>query len=241
MTSPQQWPLRLDFLGLSPDIGGGSNYKAEHDMPDWTVRAPGAATDQNDQGADQATPETSISQTSAPPNEDPMVALAREAADYKDKLLRSLAEMENLRKRTERQVADARDYGIAAFARDLLAVADNMERALGALDADLREKADTGTKALLDGVELIERELLKVLEKHGVKKYDPLGEKFDPNLHQAMYQVPDPSRPAGTVAQVVQPVYMIGDRMLRPALVGVAVGGPKAAAEPPANDNAGIS
>jgi molecular chaperone GrpE len=204
-------------------------------MPDTTVRAPGAATDQNDQ---PAAPETN---PAAAPNEDQMAALAREAADYKDRLLRSLAEMENLRKRTERQVADARDYGIAAFARDILAVADNMERALGALDADLREKADAGTKALLDGVELTERELLKVLEKHGVKKFDPLGEKFDPNLHQAMYQVPDPSRPAGTVAQVVQPGYMIGDRMLRPALVGVAIGGPKASAEPPANDNAGIS
>jgi molecular chaperone GrpE len=206
-------------------------------MPDTTVRAPGAATDQNDQ---PTTPETPANPAAAP-NEDQMAALAREAADYKDRLLRSLAEMENLRKRTERQVVDARDYGIAAFARDILAVADNMERALGALDADLREKADAGTKALLDGVELTERELLKVLEKHGVKKFDPLGEKFDPNLHQAMYQVPDPSRPAGTVAQVVQPGYMIGDRMLRPALVGVAVGGPKAAAEPPANDNAGIS
>jgi molecular chaperone GrpE len=110
---------------------------------------------------------------------------------------------------------------------------------LGALDADLREKADAGTKALLDGVELTERELLKVLEKHGVKKFDPLGEKFDPNLHQAMYEIPDPSQPAGTVAQVVQPGYMIGERVLRPALVAVAKGGPKAAAEPPANDNAG--
>jgi molecular chaperone GrpE len=206
-------------------------------MPDTTVRAPGAATDHNDQ---PATPETSANAAAAP-NEDQMAALAREAADYKDKLLRSLAEMENLRKRTDRQVADARDYGIAAFARDILAVADNMERALGALDADLREKADASTKALLDGVELTERELLKVLDKHGVKKFDPLGEKFDPNLHQAMYQVPDPSRPAGTVAQVVQPGYMIGDRMLRPALVGVAIGGPKASAEPPANDNAGLS
>jgi molecular chaperone GrpE len=233
--------LRLDFLGLSPDIGGGSNYKREHDMPDWTVRAPGAATDQNDQGADQAAPETSISQTPAAPNEDPMVALAREAADYKDRLLRSLAEMENLRKRTERQVADARDYGIAAFARDILAVADNMERALGALDAELREKADGGTKALLDGVELTERELLKVLEKHGVKKFEPLDEKFDPNLHQAMFELPDASRPAGTVARVIQPGYMIGERILRPALVAVAKGGPKGSMEPPANDNAGAS
>jgi molecular chaperone GrpE len=166
-------------------------------------------------------------------------ALSKESADYKDKLLRTLAEMENLRRRTEREIADTRLYGISAFARDIIAVADNMQRALGALDAELREKADAGTKALLDGVELTERELLKVLEKHGVKKFDPLGEKFDPNLHQAMYEIPDPSQPAGTVAQVVQPGYMIGERVLRPALVAVAKGGPKAAAEPPANDNAG--
>jgi molecular chaperone GrpE len=166
-------------------------------------------------------------------------ALSKESAEYKDKLLRTLAEMENLRRRTEREIADTRLYAISAFARDVIAVADNMQRALGALDAELREKADGGTKALLDGVELTERELLKVLEKHGIKKFDPLGEKFDPNLHQAMYEIPDPSQPAGTVAQVVQPGYMIGERVLRPALVAVAKGGPKAAAEPPANDNSG--
>jgi molecular chaperone GrpE len=173
--------------------------------------------------------------------------LSKEAAEYKDRMLRTLAEMENLRKRTDREVADSRVYGISNFARDILAVADNMDRALGALDKELREKADAGTKALLDGVELTERELHKVLEKHGVKKFEPMGEKFDPNLHQAMYEVPDPSRPAGTVAQVIQPGYMIGERVLRPALVGVAKGGPKLAAEPPApaaerpsaNDNAG--
>jgi molecular chaperone GrpE len=158
------------------------------------------------------------------------------AAEYKDKLLRLLAEMENLRRRTEREIADARAYGISNFARDVIAVADNMDRALGALDEDLREKADASTKALLDGVELTERELLKVLEKHGVKKFEPLGEKFDPNVHQAMFELPDPTRPAGTVAQVVQPGYMIGERVLRPALVAVAKGGPKApAAEPQAN------
>jgi len=159
--------------------------------------------------------------------------LARESADNKDKLLRALAEMENMRRRTERQVADARDYGITAFARDVLAVADNMSRALAALDKELREKAESGVKALLDGVELTERELLKVLDKHGVKKFEPNGEKFDPNLHQAMYEVPDPSLPAGTVAQVVQAGYMIGERVLRPALVGVAKGGPKAPPAPP--------
>jgi molecular chaperone GrpE len=171
-----------------------------------------------------------------------MTALAREAADYKDKLLRSLAEMENLRKRTERQVADAREYGIAGFARDIVAVADNMARALAALDSELREKADASLKALLDGVELTERELLKVLEKHGVRKFEPIGEKFDPNLHHAMFEMPDPSRPAGTVAQVVQPGYMIGERVLRPALVGIARGEPKpGVAESPANDNADAS
>ena len=159
------------------------------------------------------------------------------AAEYKDKLLRLLAEMENLRRRTEREIADARTYGVSAFARDIVAVADNMDRALGALDAGLREKADAGTKALLDGVELTERELLNVLEKHGVKKFEPLGEKFDPNLHQAMFELPDPTRIAGTVAQVMQPGYTIGERVLRPALVAVAKGGPKAApaAEPQAN------
>ena len=182
----------------------------------------------------------------AEPTEEAKIAalietLSKENADYKDRLLRTLAEMENLRRRTEREIADSRAYGIQAFARDILAVADNMDRALGALDKELREKADAGTKALLDGVELTERELLKVLEKHGVKKFEPLGEKFDPNLHQAMYEVPDPSRPAGTIAQVVQPGYMIGERMLRPALVGIAKGGPKLAAEPVANDNAGAA
>jgi molecular chaperone GrpE len=149
--------------------------------------------------------------------------------------------MENLRRRTEREIADTRVYAISAFARDILAVADNMDRALQALDAELREKADAGVKALLDGVELTERELHKVLEKHGVKKFEPMGEKFDPNLHQAMFEMPDPARPAGTVAQVVQPGYMIGERILRPALVAVAKGGPKATSEAPANDNAGES
>ena len=165
---------------------------------------------------------------------------ARVAAEYKDKLLRVLAEMENLRRRTAREIADTRAYGISAFARDILAVADNMERALAALDAEIREKADAGVKALLDGVELTERELKKVLEKHGVRKFEPLGEKFDPNLHQAMFEMPDPSRPVGTVAQVVQPGYMIGERVLRPALVAVAKGGPKAAVAG-ANDNAGAN
>jgi len=172
---------------------------------------------------------------------DPMAALAREAAEYKDRWLRGMAEMENLRRRTEREVADARVYGITQFARDVVLVADNMERALQALDDELRAKADAGVKGLLDGVELTERELLKVLEKHGVQKLEPKGQKFDPHRHQAMFEVPDETVPSGTVVQVVQAGYMIGDRVLRPAMVGIAKGGPKASAaadsEAPANDN----
>lgn len=167
-----------------------------------------------------------------------VTAALEAAADFKDKLLRSLAEMENLRRRTEREVADARAYGITAFARDVLGVADNMRRALEAGGQELRASGDAHVIALLDGVELTERELLKSLEKNGIKRIEPLGEKFDPNLHQAMYEVPDPSVPAGTIAQVVQAGYLIGDRVLRPALVAVAKGVPKAAAEPSANDNA---
>jgi molecular chaperone GrpE len=164
-------------------------------------------------------------------------ALARELAEYKEKLLRALADMENLRSRTAREIMNARSYSISAFAGDILAVADNMERALQALDGELREKSDAGVKALLDGVELTERELHKVLDKHGVKKFEPMGEKFDPHRHQAMFEIPDAALPAGTVARVEQPGYMIGERVLRPALVAVVKGGPKG--ETPANDNAG--
>jgi molecular chaperone GrpE len=172
------------------------------------------------------------------PAEDPAVALAREAAELKDKLLRTLAEMENLRTRTARDVADTRTYAVASFARDILTVADNMDRAMQSLRGELKENTDAGVKVLLDGVELTERELLKVLEKHGVRKFEPQpGEKFDPNLHQAMFEVVDPSLPGGSVAQVVQAGYMIGERMLRPALVAVAKAAPKAPAESSANDN----
>ena len=180
--------------------------------------------------ADEAAPETAA----AAPQVDPVAVLAREAADMKDRLLRTLAEMENLRRRTDKEVADARTYGVTNFARDMLAVADNMERALKALDDEIRTKADAGLKALLDGVELTERELIKVMEKHGVTKVEPLGQKFDPNRHQAMYEIEDASVPSGSVIQVMQAGYLIGERVLRPALVAVSKGGGK---PPPANDN----
>ena len=169
------------------------------------------------------------------PKVDSVAEAKREAAEFKDKLLRTLAEMENLRKRTEREVLDARVYGIASFARDVLAVADNMHRALAAIGPELREAADAKVKALIEGVELTERELLKSLEKNGVKKFSPEGEKFDPNVHQAMYEIPTSDLPPGQVAQVIQAGYMIGDRVLRPAMVAVSKAAPKPASS--ANDN----
>jgi molecular chaperone GrpE len=154
---------------------------------------------------------------------------AKEAAEARDKMLRTLAEMENLRKRTAREVADARMYGISGFARDVLEIADNLQRALDAVPAEARANADPGLKSLIEGVELTERSLHNTLEKYGVKRLDPSGNKFDPNFHQAMYEVPDASVPAGTVVQVVQAGYTIGDRVLRPALVGVSKGGARVA------------
>ena len=163
-------------------------------------------------------------------------ALSKEVAEARDKMLRTLAEMENLRQRTRREVADAKTYGITGFARDVLEIADNLQRALDAVPAEARAAADPGLKALIEGVELTERSLLNALEKNGVKKFDPSGEKFDPNFQQAMYEVPDASVPSGTVVQVVQAGYTIGERVLRPALVGVSKGGAKAAPAP-ANGN----
>jgi len=170
------------------------------------------------------------------PEEGSMELLVKEATESRDKMLRTLAEMENLRKRTAKEVADARAYGITGFARDILDIADNLQRALDAIPAEAKETADPGIKAFIEGVELTERSLLNTLEKNGVKKFDPSGEKFDPNFQQAMYEVPDPSVPAGTVVQVVQAGFMIGERVLRPALVAVSKGGAKAA--PANNDSA---
>jgi len=181
-----------------------------------------------------------VAQASADASEQPAqqsTALEREHTETKDRLLRALAEMENLRKRTEREVADSRLYSVTSFARDLLVVADNMRRALDTVTPELRESAESSVKSLIEGVELTERELLKALEKNGVRQFTPQGEKFDPNVHQAMFEIPDATVPAGSVVQVIQPGYMLGDRVLRPALVGVSKGGPKTAPASAGNDN----
>jgi molecular chaperone GrpE len=156
-------------------------------------------------------------------------ALNAENTQLKDRVLRTLAEMENLRRRTEREVADAKTYGVTGFARDMLTAVDNLARALEHVPAEARAAADPHLKSLIEGVDLTARDLEAALGRHGVKKLDPKGQKFDPNFHQAIFEAPDESVPAGTVSQVVQTGWTIGDRVLRPAMVGISKGGPKAA------------
>ncbi|MBS7538553.1 nucleotide exchange factor GrpE [Ancylobacter lacus] len=154
--------------------------------------------------------------------------LEAEIAALKDKFLRAFAEADNVRRRAEREVADAKIYGISSFARDVLTLSDDFERALGAIDAEARANAQGTLKTLLEGIDLTSRSLSQTLAKHGVTRIEAEGTRFDPNLHQAMFEVPNPNVPSGTVVQVIQPGYTIGGRVLRPAMVGVARGGPKA-------------
>lgn len=174
----------------------------------------------------QQQPEGAEAPARAEPQPDPTAQLEAEKADLKDRLMRALAETENLRRRGEREAADARTYAVTGFARDILTVADNLRRALDSAPED-RSSIDGAAKALIEGIELTERDLLKTLERHGVKRLEPKGAKFDPNMHQAMFEVPSEDVPNGTVVQVVQTGYAIGERVLRPALVGIAKGGPK--------------
>lgn len=158
--------------------------------------------------------------------------LERDVSEMKDQLLRALAEAENVRRRSQKEVADAKQYAITGFARDMLGVADNFRRALESLPAE-EAIENAGLKGLVDGIRMTERELLSALERHGVRTVDPSGERFDPNLHQAMFEVENPDVPSGTVVQVMQPGAVIGERIVRPAMVGVSKGGPKPAPKQP--------
>ena len=180
-------------------------------------------------------------ETAAPaePGPDERIAqLEAEKAELRDQVLRTAAEMENLRKRTEREIADTRSYAIAGFARDMLVATDNLSRALVVIPADTRENADGSLKSLIEGIEMTEREMQRLLQKNGVKPIAAEGEKFDPHRHQAMFEVPDVSVPDGTVVQVVQTGYAIGERVLRPAMVGVSKGGGKAGTKPETEQSA---
>ena len=160
-------------------------------------------------------------------------ALLTENTDMRDKLLRTMADMENLRRHTEREKEDTARYAISNFARDVLTIGDNLRRVIEHVPEEAAGK-DPALKSFLEGVELTERELLKMMEKHGVTRLEPMGQRFDPNQQQAMYEVPTTDVPEGTVVQVMQAGFTIGDRVLRPALVAVSKGGPKPAPTPKA-------
>lgn len=165
---------------------------------------------------------------SFPQHEERIAELEAEVNDAKDKMLRAMAEVENIRRRSQREREDTSKYAVSGFAKDLLSVADNLRRALESIDADSR----TGNELLenlMTGIEATERELLRALEKQGINKIEPLDVPFDPNLHEAMYEVDAPDKPSGLVVQLLEPGYVIHDRVLRPARVGVSKGGPSRA------------
>ncbi len=176
--------------------------------------------------ASGATPEQAQPTAAVDPQTE-LEALRIEHAALKDRLLRALAEMENLRRRTEREIADAKTYGMTSFARETLALADNLRRAIDNFPAEARAAMEPHVSALVEGVELTERDFLSRLSRFGVKKIEAHGSRFDPNQHEALFEIPDETQPAGTVAQVVEPGYQIGERVLRPAKVGITRGGPK--------------
>lgn len=158
---------------------------------------------------------------------DVLEKLLLENQTLKDDALRAVADMQNLRKRTQREIQDAKMFSVSAFAKDMLGVSDNLRRTVEAAPKGENGVVDDNLKTLLDGVEMTDRSMLSALERHGVKKLDVMGKKFDPNFHQAMFEIPDTETPNNTVVKVVQDGYVIGTRMLRPAMVGVAKGGPK--------------
>src|SRR5882724_3901030 len=196
----------------------------EQQTMDDTRNGNGAATDPAEP---QPANENAPTESAPPTPEERLAAAVAEAADYKDKALRALAEVENIRRRAQRERDDAVKYGVTNLARDLLSAADNLRRALASVpEAQVKDEV---TRNLLAGVAATERELLGAFEKHSIRRIDPKGDKFDHNLHQAIFEAENTGQPAGTVVEVLQPGYVLHDRLLRPAMVGVAKGG---AAEP---------
>ncbi|QYM72146.1 nucleotide exchange factor GrpE [Pseudochrobactrum sp. Wa41.01b-1] len=175
---------------------------------------------------DEAVAEAAEDDAAAEDAINPLAELQVENNALKDQMLRLAADMENLRKRTAREMQDAKAYAVTNFARDMLSVSDNLRRALDAIPTDALAE-DTGLKALAEGVEMTERAMINALERHGVTQLSPEGQKFDPNFHQAIFEVPNAEVPNNTVVQVMQTGYAIGERVLRPAMVGVSRGGPK--------------
>lgn len=187
---------------------------------------------ENFPGAERAEPaegaeiEDIEAEQAEPTPEERLDALVEENADLKDRLLRAVAETENVRRRAQRDKEDMAKYAISNFSRDMLGVADNMRRAIDSVDEEVR-KNDGAVENLLIGVEMTERELLAAFDRTGIKRMEPIGLRFDPNIHEAMFEYDDTEQPAGTVGQVIEPGYTLHSRALRPAKVGITKGGPK--------------
>ena len=162
---------------------------------------------------------------------DPLTAMTAERDALKDQLLRALADTENMRRRSEREADTARKYGHTQFARDLVGAIDNLARALASAPED-KSSLDESVQSLLTGIELSWTEIQSAIEKHGVRQINPVGEKFDYNFHQAMFEVPTNDQPPGMVLEVVQHGYALHDRLLRPAMVGVSKAADKAEPAP---------
>ena len=220
-------PQRLDFSRFARRYRG--LYKNDGDSMSDPMNADKKADAKKNQGAAEP---SSLSQPSAESDiaqPEPFTELENlyaENAGLKDKLLRALAEVENVRRRAEREVADAKVYGVANFAREMLSFVDNLRRAVESVPEGSR--ADPAVASLVEGVEVMERDFLARLARFGVKKIEAQGARFDPNQHEALFEIPDETQPAGAVAQVVEQGYMIGERVLRPAKVGVTRSGSKA-------------
>ena len=172
---------------------------------------------------DQAEDALTDAPEEAVPTDDPvMAALLEERDSLKDQLLRALADAENMRRRTERELESARKYAHTGFARDLVGAIDNLSRAIDAAPAADEAPSPEALSGLFTGLEMSWTEIQSTMERHGIRRVDPKGEKFDYNLHQAMFEVPSDAHEPGTVVEVVQHGYVLHDRLLRPAMVGVA-------------------
>jgi molecular chaperone GrpE len=201
----------------------------------------GDPTSPDQTGADPAQDETMEGGRTV---HDVIAALQAEASEFKDKWLRAHAEIENIRKRAEREKEDIAKYAVTKLARDIVGVGDNFQRAISAIPAGAAEQ-DPALKSFLEGVTLTERELLNALERHGIKRLHPMNEPFNPHMHQAVMEMPRSDVAEGIIVQVFQPGFTIEDRVLRPAMVAVAKGGPKVSSAPtdngsvppPANEN----
>ncbi len=211
-------------MSKKPGKSAGDGKPVSNDNADLEQEAAADAARDFAAEADEAALEAEDAESEegeSPDSEEAEPSPEEQIAGLRDQLLRVMAENENVRRRAQRDVADASKYAVSNFARDILAIGDNLARALESVPEDARE-GNESLGGLLDGVTMTQREFLTTIERHGIKQIDPMGQKFDHNFHQAVFEVEDGKNEPGTVVQVVQQGYTIGDRLLRPAMVGVA-------------------